>query len=553
ETQMDPHYNLLAIDILQEVNRIPTAQLVLLSGGDQQPFEISDTDFFKPGQKIRIQLRYEEEADETVFSGLVVKHGIQINRQKTILTLYLKDAAVKLTRQRRSAIFREKDDIAIIKDILSAAVSQDQQKNIQDLSLGTFTPTKTAIAHGEMVQFYCTDWDFILARAEANGLWVLVSEGEISVQQPQSLGGQPVTLVYDPGLIYDLEIEADIRDQFEATEAIAWASPSQALTEAQTADEYALELSNLDPAALGPLVGAGQRQLVSGAELVPAEAKAWASAHALQSRLSMLRGRIRLAGQAGLRVGDALQLENFGDRFNGTTLITGVRHRVNEAGWQTDIQFGLSAAPLATRDDVMAAPASGLLPAVQGLQIGIVQQADLKDELRVQVQIPRLTPTPDLPAEKNDGLLWARLATLEAGLAADGKPGRGTVFRPEKGDEVILGFLNDDPRQAVILGALYSDKNKPPVPVAAQNNQRGIFTKEKLKLAFSDQDKSIRLETPNTNRIILIDEDGAIYIVDENNNQLTMNADGIQISSDQDITISAKGNMTLQGKQVDVN
>ena len=118
---------------------------------------------------------------------------------------------------------------------------------------------------------------------------------------------------------------------------------------------------------------------------------------------------------------------------------------------------------------------------------------------------------------------------------------------------MILGFLNDDPRQAIILGSVYSEKNKPPLPVKPENMMRGIFSKENLKVYCNDKDKSIRIETPKTNRIILVDEDGAIYIADENNNQITMNADGIQISSDKDITITAKkGNITLEGKQVDV-
>ena len=92
-----------------------------------------------------------------------------------------------------------------------------------------------------------------------------------------------------------------------------------------------------------------------------------------------------------------------------------------------------------------------------------------------------------------------------------------------------------------------------PIPITPENNQRILVTKEQLKLSFNDQDKSICLETPGNNRIILIDqEEGAIHITDKNNNKFTMNSDGIQISSDQDIAITAKGNITLQGKQVDV-
>ena len=556
ETSMDPHYNLLAIDIIQEVNKVPTAQLVLLDGdAAQQKFAISDTDFFKPGKKIKIQLRYEGETDTTVFVGFVVKHSLQATRKQSVLTLYLKDAAIKLTQVRKNAIFRDKDDIAIIKDIINAVITKDQQSNVADLKLGTFAPKKTAIAHPEMVQYYCSDWDFILTRAEANGLWVLVSDGVISVQAPNLIKGKKTSLAYGLDEIYDLEVEADIREQFQSVEAITWDGQEQTLVKPQTGDDYALGQKDLDPAALGKIIGADQCQLVSGAELDAKEMKAWASAKIVKNRSSMLQGRIQIPGRADLRLGGELTLEKFGKRFNGSTLITGLRHQINEGGWQTDIQFGASAVSFASSDDIMESPASGLLPAVNGLQVGVVSDlvADPMGKLRVQVQVPRLTPTAAAQAsDKNDGLVWARLATLEAGLAADGSQGRGTVFRPEPGDEVVLGFLNDDPRQAIILGSLYSEKNKSPIPVTEENTQRGIVSKEHLKLSFNDQDKSIRIETPNTNRIILVDEDGAIYIVDENNNQFTMNSEGIQISSDKDITITAKGNITLEGKQVDV-
>ncbi|NER78559.1 MAG: type VI secretion system tip protein VgrG [Leptolyngbya sp. SIO1D8] len=556
ETPMDPQYNLLAIDIIKEVNKVPTAQLILLDGdAAQQKFAISDTDFFKPGKKIKIQLRYEGEPDTTVFIGFVVKHCLQATRKKSILTLYLKDAAIKLTQERKNAIFRDKDDIAIIKELINTVITKDQKSNVTDLKLGDFAPKKTAIAHPEMVQYYCSDWDFILTRAEANGLWVLVNDGVMSVQAPDLIKGKETALVYGLDEIYDLEVEADIREQFQSVKAISWDGQEQTLIKPQTGDEYVLEQKDLDPATLGKIIGADQCQLVSGAELDTKEMKAWATAKIIKNRLSMLKGRVQIPGRADLQLGGKLTLEKFGKRFNGSTLITGIRHQISEGGWQTDIQFGASATPFAPSDDIMKSPASGLLPAVNGLQVGVVNDlaVDPTGKLRVQVQVPRLTPTSETPpSDKNDGLVWARLATLEAGLTADESQGRGTVFRPETGDEVVLGFLNDDPRQAIILGALHSEKNKSPIPITEENTQRGIFTKENLKLYFDDKDKSIRIETPNTNRIILIDEDGAIYIVDENNNQLTMNSDGIQMSSDSDITIKAKGNITLEGQQVDV-
>ena len=49
---MNPQYILLSIDILKEVNKIPTAQLVLLDGDPAtQTFAVSQSNFFTPGEK----------------------------------------------------------------------------------------------------------------------------------------------------------------------------------------------------------------------------------------------------------------------------------------------------------------------------------------------------------------------------------------------------------------------------------------------------------------------------------------------------------------------
>ncbi len=551
---MPPEYDLLSIDIAKEVNKIPTAQIILLDGNAaEKSFRISNTDFFQPGTKIEIQLRYEEETDSTLFVGVIVKHSIQSDSHRSLLSLYLKDVAFKLTIQRKNAVFRESNDATVIKNIIDTVVAKDKKAGISDLTVGKIAPTQPT--HKEIIQFYCTDWDFILSRAESNGLWVVVNEGEIAVQQPDPKAKTNAFITYGIHEIYDMEMEADIQHQYQWVETSAWDVKNQDWSAPQKVDKYPLDQGDLDPGALAKLIGADQCQLVSGGELDPKELKAWAEAKLSKSRWSILRGRIRVPGAPNIKLGDGLELEGVGDRFNGKTLITGIRHQVSEKGWQTDIQFGLSAACFSHNPDIIDLPAAGLVPAVNGLQIGIVEQfvEDPNKEFRVKVKVPRLTKTTEVPpSDKSDGLIWARLAVLDAGLTADKKLGRGTFFRPEPGDEVVLGFLNDDPRQAIILGSIYSEKNAPPQKVTQENSEKGIVTKENLKLLFNDKDKSIRLETPGTNRIILIDQDGAIYIVDENNNQFTMNSDGVQISSDKDIAITAKGNITLQGKKVDV-
>jgi uncharacterized protein involved in type VI secretion and phage assembly len=76
----------------------------------------------------------------------------------------------------------------------------------------------------------------------------------------------------------------------------------------------------------------------------------------------------------------------------------------------------------------------------------------------------------------------ARLATLMAGDK------RGTFFRPEKGDEVVVGFINGNINTPVILGALWSDKDHPPegADTEKSNNTRMIVSRLKHKIVFDD-------------------------------------------------------------------
>jgi uncharacterized protein involved in type VI secretion and phage assembly len=85
-----------------------------------------------------------------------------------------------------------------------------------------------------------------------------------------------------------------------------------------------------------------------------------------------------------------ISLDGLGDRINGKVFVTGVRHQIANGDWITDAQFGLSVNWFATQFPVNTPKAAAMLPAINGLQIGVVTQ--LKDdpdgEERIQVRLP---------------------------------------------------------------------------------------------------------------------------------------------------------------------
>jgi len=530
---LPPVYSLMSVDIRRELNRIPNASLVLLDGDPaKRKFELSDTEFFAPGADIQIKLRYEGKTrDATVFKGKVVRHRIEANVKGSLLRVELKDAAVKLTQARRSTVFRAQSDAELIRKLLA------------DSGLSARVEA-TKPTHVEILQYQCSDWDFIVSRADANGLFVVVIDGAVSVRKIDLAAAPRHKVDFGITDLFDFEFELDGSHQAKKFSSRGWSIADQKVTPLAQGTEIALKQGKLDGTKFASELGFGDCVLTHPVALEREELQSWANARVLRSRMAMLRGRISMAGLAKLAVLDVIEIDGVGKRFNGKTPVTGICHRVDIEGWRTDIQFGLSARSFSQETDLHDLPAAGLLPAVGGLHIGVVDSfaEDPGKQLRVKV----LLPTVGAKGES----VWARLAT------PDGGNGRGFAFRPEAGDEVVVGFFNQDPRQPVILGALHSTRNVLPEDIGQltkDNFKKGIVTRKGTKILFNDADKaSLTFETAGQNKIVLDDDSQSILISDKHGNKITMNKDGIVLESAKDLTLKAKGQVQISGQKVDV-
>ncbi|WP_294199452.1 type VI secretion system tip protein VgrG, partial [uncultured Chryseobacterium sp.] len=257
-------------------------------------------------------------------------------------------------------------------------------------------------------------------------------------------------------------------------------------------------------------------------------------------QLAKTRGRVKFQGIPSVLPGVTLTLQGVGNRFNGKIYVTGVRHEIADGNWLVDAQFGLSPTWFSETYDISEMPGSGIIPSISGLHIGVVSQleSDPDGEDRILVQIPIIN-------NEEEGI-WARIATLDAG------ENRGSFFRPEIGDEVIIGFINDDPNDAVVLGMLNSSAKPAPLTAADENNEKGFVTRSEMKMIFNDDKISYTLETPKGKKLILNEDEDVIKIQDEHSNILTLNKDGISMESGKDIKIKAKGDVKIEGVNVSV-
>lgn len=482
--EMDSRYEVMSVDIDNTANKIAAAQVTILDSGNSLTglrfLEISDAAFFTPGNEFEIRLGYLKQsrsADKRVFKGILVRHRLRMSVKGAYLTLNFKAPAIGMTRVRRNAVYPEKmTDTEIVKKIIGA---------YGKVEAGAVDAGDYEHSNG-MVQYYCLDWDFMLSRAIANGRWVLCDGSGLSVISPRVKSPADLTLDFSAESYYSFDMEINILDQVPSLKAGSWDLAEQEAFEAEQSQAGSPEQGNLLPAELARSLGIPAVKLQSLVDIDTEEVKSWADAALLKSLFSLYRGTLTVTGTTGLKPGDTLEFKGLNERFNGKTIVSAIRHQLNAEGWQTHLQFGLSAGWLQQARVMMDVDAAGLVPGIHGLQVGIVRKfsKDQSGKFRIPVSIPAFSSGSDAG---NDGgnIVLARLGKFDAGAR------RGAFFHPQPGDEVVLGFVNNDPRQPIILGSMHNPKNKPPDDVVDDNvgyKYKGIIIDENMSMRF---DKSV--------------------------------------------------------------
>lgn len=187
-----------------------------------------------------------------------------------------------------------------------------------------------------------------------------------------------------------------------------------------------------------------------------------------------------------------------------------------------------------------------------GILIALVSNLDDPEKLgRVKVKFP------ELGGVESD---WARLATLMAGA------GRGTFFRPEVNDEVLVALEHGDPRRPHIIGCLWSQVDAPPIDDSKpiENNLRSITSRSGHKVILDD--------TKGKEKIEIIGKGGAHKVVIDTANdkiqvtcdtgdievkagagKVSIEATTVEIKATGNMNLEASGTMTIKGATVNIN
>lgn len=511
---------IISVEISKAVNRVPTARINIVDGDmPDDEFPVSDADLFAPGKVIIISAGYGAQTKQ-IFKGVVVRHGIKISgSNEARLQVECKHKAVALTIGRKNANYVNMKDSDIISQLVSpCGVSADV--------------TATSTTHKELVQYYSSDWDFIVARAEANGFLVVPDDSSIVVKAPQTKADAVLKVTYGIDLM-SFQADVDARTQLKSVVGAAWDPATQAVVQQSASQSSLYTQGNLDAAALAKVAGPSSFRLQTTVPLETDDIKAWATARQMKSALAKIRGKLKFQGSALATPGSMIELVGVGKRFSGSIFVGAVSHEISNGNWITEVEFGMAPEWFTEERGGDDAPASGLLPGVAGLQIGVVKKLDADPEGQYKIQVAISV----LQAETEG--VWARLASFY------GSSGVGAFFIPEIGDEVVIGYFNNDPSHPVVLGSLYSSQRKMPYELTAENYTKALWTKGLLKVIFDDEKKVITIITPANNSIVLSDDAKSICLTDQNQNKIEMNPSGILLDSPKDIVINAKGKITV--------
>lgn len=514
-----------SIQIMEAFGKLARASIVLDDGGfGDEDFKISDSDEFQIGKHLEIKVGNGDDP-ETIFKGIVVGQNIKLDEGSERFVVNARHEAIKMTRIRKFVCYENLSDTDIIRQIASAnGIAADVQS--------------TGKIHESLIQYNSSDWDFVNLRAEANGQLLCCTPNGIVSKTPD-VNANPVIQIDNGNNLISLDLDVDGRRSFDSYSAKSWNYSMQEIeTESVSSGSFDAPQGNMSSSELSSHLGGGDYTVLYGGMQSDSDGiKDIVKSRMMLDGLQRIKGTASFPGNSPLHPGDTVAFNQMGSLSNGKALVSAVLHKIDADLWTTEIQFGLDGNRYAERfDDISDLPAFGTVPSMNGLQLALIEQlsGDPLGEDRIKISL----------IGGENVTLWARLALPDAGEE------RGVFFIPEVGDEVIVGFINDDPNAAVILGVLHSSSRHVPSEINDDNNLKGIFTKSKIKLVFDDEKKAVTLETPGGNRIVVNDDSKGILLEDQNGNKITMDDNGITIESSKALNLKAAQDISAKGTNV---
>lgn len=456
-----------------------------------------------------------------LFNGYLVQKKMQLKGKYWSVRLEARHVLQKLTFLPRSRVFRQQDDNTVLKGLLQSAGVKLTQKAAAQLSS----------KHDQLIQFRLSDWQFIRSRLLSTNCWLLPDAASNAVViRPLSDGATASrTLARDSQVyrLYEVNLNFDNRFAPDSLSLQGWDIAAQRLTPAQKSPAGAFRPWKTEGKA-GQSSAWQQDYALAFSMLPEATLKTLSSSWLNYQQMTGVQGHIVLAGTRDFAPGDTLTLSRFGAGLDGTAILSGVNQLFDtQIGWRSELVIGLPASMLEP------------VPPVRSLHIGTVANftADPLHLDRIAIQLPAL----NLP----DALIFARLSKPWASNAS------GFCFYPEPGDEVVVGFIDSDPRYPMILGSMHNPKNIAPFPPDEKNHRKGLIVKK------TDKTQALMIDTEEKT-LMLMAGDNTLSLTGEGDiavstpNALQLHADKLDLQADSSLSIAGKQQVEITSAKINM-
>jgi uncharacterized protein involved in type VI secretion and phage assembly len=164
----------------------------------------------------------------------------------------------------------------------------------------------------------------------------------------------------------------------------------------------------------------------------------------------------------------------------------------------------------------------------------VVSVQDPDSLSRVQVRLPNFDGVAD-----QDAAVWARVAVPFAGSR------RGAFMLPDVGDEVLVSFINRDPRFPVVVGGLWNGNAGPPETLGGSGDRIDRWTivgKAGSRIAIVEESPGqavISFATPNGVSGELTDKGGGKIEFKGAGTTITVDSSGVSVQTPAKVKVQA--------------
>lgn len=478
------------------------------------------------------QLSEDNENHSSKFKGIITEIDfLKGDVDKTYILLKGYSPTILIDNAPQCFSFQEKNLGQIVKHILTV---------VPDNSMGKKTNPGNTKTIPYLVQYKETGHSFLTRIASENGEWYFYDgENLVFGNHP---GGQEVKIHYNRDISeYNFSLRTlPLKFNIVAHDYLNYQNYQSSSEQAtigglsqlgKVAYDASASLFSSAPLSLVPVNSKNKSDLDSFAKIKKAT---------IASNLVYLKGS---SDDPSLSLGKVIavsattyQEDNYSKEDIGKFIVTSVIHSTDGLGNYSNY-FTAIPSSVSTPPEIL------VVKPISESQTAVVKKNDDPESMgRVQVQFPW--------QQGSDTTPWIRMVTPHGGAK------KGFYFIPEVGEDVLVGFEQNDPDLPYVIGALYQGKAKTDI-FHKQNYKKGIKTKSGNSILFDDEGGKEKIHIVNkdgTNEILItMEAEGKIMIkakteMDISAKNIKIHGEEIKIEATKNISISANENITVKSK-----